>query len=66
MRISTEWLTPFLYNKPKMKQKLLFKPLFTVGVLLMTVASMQAQEPYAVLSDDGNTATFYYDSQKET
>lgn len=34
--------------------------------LLLLSTSMQAQKAYAVLSSDGKTVTFYYDTQKES
>ena len=41
------------------------KKLFTFMLLLLgVVQSMYAQEPYAVLSDDNTTLTFYYDKNK--
>jgi surface protein len=43
------------------------KKLFTLLTLLLgVVQSTFAQEPYAVLSDDNTTLTFYYDNNKET
>ena len=38
--------------------------LLTVGMLLCTAMAWAANEPYAVLSDDIQTLTFYYDNQK--
>lgn len=49
-----------------MKKLLLTKVLFSLAAMLMTVTSVQAQEPYAVLSNGGKTVTFYYDKQKES
>ena len=41
------------------------KKLFTFMLLLLgVVQSTYAQEPYAVLSDDNTTLTFYYDNNK--
>ena len=34
-------------------------------MLLLAGPKLQAQEPYAVLSEDNTTLTFYYDNQKE-
>ena len=48
-----------------MKQQLLFKSLLLLAALLMIGTKMQAQEAYAVLSEDGLTVTFYYDTQKD-
>ena len=47
-----------------MKQNLLFKSLFVLAALLFISTRLQAQQPYAVLSDGGLTVTFYYDTQK--
>lgn len=44
-----------------MKQLILF-----LSILLFIPLSATAQEPYAVLSEDHTTLTFYYDGQKET
>ena len=42
------------------------KKLFTFMLLLLgVVQSTYAQEPYAVLSEDNTTLTFYYDNNKE-
>ena len=40
------------------------KYLFVFLMALMSLAAYAESEPYAVLSDDGLTVTFYYDSQK--
>ena len=62
----TDGCTPFFYSQEtKMKQHLLFKTLFVLAVLLYGM-KMQAQEAYAVLSDEGQTVVFYYDTQKES
>ena len=45
-----------------MKQRLLSLLLLLTGVM----QSVCAQEPYAVLSDDNKTLTFYYDINKES
>lgn len=47
-----------------MKQTNFFKSLFMLAVLLLIGTKTSAQEPYAVLSDDNTTLTFYYDDQK--
>ena len=39
--------------------------MFVLMAMLMVGTKMQAQEPYAVLSDDNTVLTFYYDDQKE-
>lgn len=49
-----------------MKQTKLFKTLLLLTVLLLFVSNLQAQEPYAVLSEDNTTLTFYYDDSKES
>lgn len=42
------------------------KQLFSILLLLTgVVQTLSAQEAYAVLSDDGETITFYYDNQKD-
>ena len=46
--------------------KKVFKTLSFSAFMLMAPATMQAQEAYAVLSDDGDTVTFYYDWDKES
>jgi surface protein len=48
-----------------MKQTKLFKTLFLLTMLLAG-PKLQAQEPYAVLSEDNTTLTFYYDDLKES
>ena len=45
-----------------MSKRLLSILLFLIGIVQGTIA--QEKEPYAVLSDDGKTVTFYYDTQK--
>lgn len=41
------------------------KKLFTFMLLLLgAMQGIYAQEPYAVLSDDNTTLTFYYDDNK--
>ena len=49
-----------------MKQRNLFRSLFLLAVLLLCGMKASAQEPYAVLSEDNKTLTFYYDDQKES
>ena len=44
--------------------KPLLKIYFVLVALSLTCQKVIAQEAYAVLSDDGNTVTFYYDNQK--
>lgn len=41
-------------------KKLLLVPLMT----LLSLTAFAQSEPYAVLSDEGQTVTFYYDDQK--
>ena len=42
------------------------KKLFTFMLLFLgLVQKINAQEPYAVLSDDNTTLTFYYENNKE-
>ena len=42
------------------------KKLFAFMLLLFgAVQGIYAQEPYAVLSDDNTTLTFYYDNKKK-
>ena len=38
--------------------------LFSLTALLLCATTLQAQEPYAALSDDNTVLTFYYDTQK--
>ena len=38
--------------------------LFVLSALMLCGTKMQAQEPYAVLSNDNTTLTFYYDNYK--
>ncbi|MBO6144189.1 MAG: BspA family leucine-rich repeat surface protein [Prevotella sp.] len=47
-----------------MKKYLLYKTVLVLMTMLTVGTKMQAQEAYAVLSDDGLTVTFYYDTQK--
>ena len=39
--------------------------LLTILITLLTGMNMQAQDPYAALSDGNTVLTFYYDNQKE-
>ena len=39
--------------------------LFVLMALVLCSATLHAQEPYAVLSNDNTVLTFYYDTQKE-
>ena len=48
-----------------MKKKFLLRVLFIATTLLLCGMPMQAQEPYAVLSDNNTVLTFYYDNNKE-
>lgn len=48
-----------------MKKLLTLKMLFLLATLLLVSNKAIAQEPYAVLSSDKTTLTFYYDNQKE-
>ena len=53
-------------NSKTMKQTKLFKTLLLLTMLLLASPKLQAQEPYAVLSEDDTTLTFYYDNNKES
>ena len=39
--------------------------MFVLMAMLMVSTKMQAQEPYAALSDNNAVLTFYYDNQKK-
>ena len=52
------------YAEKEMKKHLLTKSLFALAAMLMCITNLKAQEAYAVLSDEGKTVTFYYDTQK--
>ena len=47
-----------------MKQNYLIKTMLVLIATVLFCTKMQAQEPYAVLSDDNTVLTFYYDDQK--
>ena len=57
-------LTNCLLKMYNMKQTLNCRIFIVLAVLLFCPASFYAQEPYAVLSNDNKTLTFYYDENK--
>ena len=47
-----------------MKQNSLFRTLLVLMLMFMGSAMVQAQNPYAILSNDKATLTFFYDNEK--
>ena len=47
-----------------MRPNKIYRTLFVLSAFLLCSTKMQAQEPYAVLSDDNTVLTFYYDGNK--